>query len=65
MKRIYLIFGLFLFLFSCGPSQEELDKQQRIDDSLHEIERENVIDKTNSYFDNDTNQRTKNDSVKP
>ncbi len=64
MKKYLFLFSLSLVLFSCGLSQEEIEKQQRIDDSIHEVERENLIDKTNSYFDSDTTQRTKIDTLK-
>lgn len=64
MKKTCFIFSLSLILFSCGPSQEEIEKQQRIDDSIHEIEREDLINKTNNYFDSDTTQRTNNDTIK-
>lgn len=64
MKKVILLSVTAMLLFSCGPSQEELDKQQHIQDSLHEIERENIIDKTNNYFDSDTSRIRNQDSIK-
>jgi len=43
-----------LFFAGCGLSQKELDEQQRIDDSLMEIERVSIIDKANQQLLGDT-----------
>lgn len=53
MKKIasLLTVSLFIILSSCGPSQEELERQQRIDDSLMEIERKNILERANKILE--------------
>ncbi len=46
IKIIFTLFVLLMF-FSCGPSQEELERQQRIEDSIMEIERAAIIERAN------------------
>lgn len=50
IKYIFFVFGLVLCLSACGPSQEELERQQRVEDSLMEIERNAAIEKTNQLL---------------
>jgi PBP1b-binding outer membrane lipoprotein LpoB len=51
MKYFFLLlFGAF-FLFSCGPSKEEMQRQKRIEDSLLEIERNNALLNANKLLD--------------
>jgi len=54
-----------LFLTACGPSQEEIERQQRIDDSLMEIERISIIEKANQIFEqaNEQNEIIETDSI--
>lgn len=47
LQRIVLLSGLLFLMASCGPSQEELEREQRIEDSLMEIERIDIIAKAN------------------
>lgn len=56
MKKITLFIStLIMFAFvSCGPSQEEQDKQKRTDDSLMEKERNSAIDNANSILSDTT-----------
>lgn len=52
MKKIFLVAivtTMFAFV-ACGPSQEEQEKQKRIDDSLMEKERNSAIDNANSIL---------------
>jgi hypothetical protein len=51
MKYLFLLFFLSFFLFSCGPSKEELARQKRIEDSLLEIERNTALDNANKLLD--------------
>ena len=60
IKKLFFACSI-LFFAGCGLSQEEIDKQQRIDDSLMEIERVSIIDKANQQLLNDT---TVTDSIK-
>jgi hypothetical protein len=52
MKRsIVFLSGLMLVsLMSCGPSQQEQDKQKRIDDSLFEKDRNTALDNANKLL---------------
>ncbi len=53
-KFFYLIFGLILFFaISCGQSKEEYKKEQRIEDSLHALDRENSVDNAINMLDSD------------
>jgi hypothetical protein len=56
MKKITLFLStIVMFAFvSCGPSQEEQDKQKKTDDSLMEKERNSAIDKANSILSDTT-----------
>jgi len=51
MKHLFFLFFVSFFLFSCGPSKEEVAKQKRIDDSLLEIERNSALDNANKLLD--------------
>jgi len=59
MRYLFYLLFVFLFLYSCGPSKEELAKQKRIEDSLLEIERNSALDNANKLLDS-----TNTDSVK-
>jgi len=52
MKKIFiLIAGLTMTSFmACGPSQEEQDKQKKIDDSLFEKDRNTALDNANKLL---------------
>ena len=52
MKRsIVFLSGLMLVsLISCGPSQQEQDKQKKIDDSLFEKDRNTALDNANKLL---------------
>jgi hypothetical protein len=51
MKPISFVFILLaLVVFSCGPSQEELERQRRIEDSLMEIERNNALENADALL---------------
>ncbi len=54
MKKLLFFLGVICIITSCGPSQEELDRQQRIEDSLMEIERISIIEKANQQLLEDT-----------
>jgi hypothetical protein len=51
MKHLFSLIFLSFFLFACGPSKEEMDKQKRIEDSLMEIERNSALDNANKLLD--------------
>lgn len=54
--------SLVMFSFmACGPSQEEQDKQKKVDDSLFEKDRNNALDNANKLLSADS--MTSNDSV--
>ena len=52
MKKVFVLLACTIIcaFISCGPSQEELDKQKRIDDSLFEKDRNNAIDNANKML---------------
>jgi hypothetical protein len=51
MKYFLIVTFLFsLLLISCGPSQEERERQKRIDDSLMEIERNTALDNVDAML---------------
>jgi len=54
MRKLLFFSGVIFIVSSCGPSQEELDRQQRIEDSLMEIERISIIEKANQQLLEDT-----------
>lgn len=43
LKKMLFISAVAMLLVACGPSQEEIERQRRIDDSLMAIERENAL----------------------
>lgn len=53
MKKIALLFACAAVctFISCGPSQEELDKQKKLDDSLFEKDRNTALDNANKMLD--------------
>ena len=51
---------VMLSLMSCGPSQEEQERQKKIDDSLMEPERDNALENANKIIADTT---AANDSV--
>lgn len=51
MKPISFLFILLaLVVFACGPSQEELERQRHIEDSLMEIERNNALENADALL---------------
>ncbi len=54
LKNIFFAFFIVLCISSCGPSQKDIDKQQHIEDSIMEIERNSAIEKANKQLLNDT-----------
>ena len=63
MKKVFIVMAsLVMFSFmACGPSQEEQDKQKKVDDSLFEKDRNNALDNANKLLSADS--MTSNDSV--
>ncbi len=51
MKKLFFLLFVSAFLFSCGPSKEEIAKQKRIEDSLLEIERNSALENANKLLD--------------
>jgi len=54
MKHLLYLLFVSIFLFSCGPSKEEVAKQKRIEDSLLEIERNSALDNANKLLETST-----------
>ncbi len=52
-KIVFLLCSL-LFLVSCGPTQKEIDKQDREKDSLMEIERNNALNNADKLLQQDS-----------
>jgi len=51
MYRLFaLFFSLTLLAVACGPSQEEIERQKRIDDSLMAIERNTALDNVDAML---------------
>jgi hypothetical protein len=63
MKKLFIVLaGLTMFSFmACGPSQEEQDKQKKVEDSLFEKDRNNALDNANKLLSADS--MPGNDSV--
>lgn len=53
MKKIFLLLTLATVcgFIACGPSDEEIEKQKRIDDSLFEKDRNTALDNANKMLD--------------
>ncbi len=64
MKYLFPLFFISIFLFSCGPSKEEMDRQKRIEDSLMEIERNSALNNANKLLDSTSVDSVKTDTVK-
>jgi thioredoxin-related protein len=62
MKLLSFILLLSFFLIACGPSKEEQERQRQIEDSLSKIDRENVLENVNNYFESDTLSTVKNEN---
>jgi hypothetical protein len=62
MKKVFILMSALIMLsfMACGPSQEEQERQKRIDDSLMEPERNNALENANNIIADTT---TANDSV--
>ncbi|MDD3877747.1 MAG: hypothetical protein PHT69_14090 [Bacteroidales bacterium] len=50
IKKIFLAVFV-LSLWACGPTKEELEEQQRLDDSIMDIERLSIIEKANQLME--------------
>jgi hypothetical protein len=51
MYRLFaLVFLVSLLAMACGPSQEEVERQKRIDDSLMAIERNSALDNVDAML---------------
>ncbi|MGI6320578.1 MAG: hypothetical protein ACOXZK_06390 [Bacteroidales bacterium] len=61
MKKIIIFSIVSLFVLSCGMSAQEEERLKAIEDSLHNIDRQSVIEDVNSYFDNEYNTTDKNE----
>lgn len=52
-KTIAIIIASFgIIAISCGPSAEEIKRQQEIEDSIAEVERQSAIDKASEILNN-------------
>ncbi|NLN73074.1 MAG: hypothetical protein GX140_02390 [Bacteroidales bacterium] len=63
MKKIIIFSIVSLFVLSCGMSAQEEERLRAIEDSLHNIDRQSVIEDVNSYFDSEYNTTDKNEEV--
>ncbi len=54
MKHIFIILLLATCLISCGPSKQEEERQQKIDDSIANIESNAAIEKANALLNSDS-----------
>ena len=52
MKKLFvLLSGIAMVAFiACGPSQQEQDKQKKVDDSLFETDRNTALDNANKLL---------------
>lgn len=62
MKFLSFLFLVSFFLIACGPSKEEQERQRQIEDSLSKIDRENILENVNNYFESDTSSTAKNEN---
>ena len=53
IKKIFFAMSI-ITLAACGPSQEDLDREQKTEDSLMEIERISILEKANQQLMSDT-----------
>lgn len=65
IKKVFFFSLCAICLCACGPSQEEIERQERIDDSIFEAERNIAIENANKLL-NDTvvTDTIKKDSIK-
>lgn len=67
MKLIKISFLLLTMasIFACGPSQEEIDKQDSKKDSLMEIERNSALDNADKLLKQQDSIDAANDTTTP